>query len=206
MFLLHHCPTKERCVVKWLEKIDCGCLVVAVIAVMLWLLLWFTCSHPHRDGNSAGIATDHVSGRRSALFHTVQLPIATAGEYRWKFDGSRGIVVTAYLDRDDFAERMLPVKAEVLARFADGARGVWFVFEAEEIEGSLSPKQIAVTSSSSDEPMLYTVHGLQQYGKYLFRFTFHFGDDAEAAKVLRLIRERWALRIFVMAQREWFKR
>ncbi|MBI4129070.1 hypothetical protein HY464_00080, partial [Candidatus Peregrinibacteria bacterium] len=127
---------------KWHDKLGWVCLGVAVTAVML--RLWFMCFHPPCDGNSAGPATDHVSGRRSTLFYTVQLPIATAEEYRWKFDGSRGIAVTAYLNRDDFAERMLPVKAEVLARFTDGARGVWFVFEAEEIEGSLSPKQIAV--------------------------------------------------------------
>lgn len=189
---------------KWREKIVWTLLVAAVVAVPLGI--WFLCFHPQRDGTGAGTVADNVSGRRSTLFNTVQLQIATAEEYRWKFDGSQGIVVTAYLDRDDFAERMLPVKAEVLARFTDGARGMWFVFEAEEIEGSLSPKQIAVASRSSDEPLLYTVHDLQQYGKYCFRFTFHFGDDAEAAKVLRLIRERWALRIFVMAQREWFKR
>ncbi len=194
---------------KWREKIFWirfwilfGAAVIAV-PLGLWLLCWAYLRH---DGASTGIAADHVSGRRSTLYQTVQLPIATAEEYWWKFDGSRGIVVTAYLDRYDFEERMLPVKADVLARFTGGAREGWFVFEAEEIEGSLNPKQIAVASRGSDEPMRYTVHNLQQYGKYCFRFTFHFGDDAEAARVLRLIRERWVLRIFVMAQREWFKR
>jgi len=190
---------------KWREYADTIWIPVGLILVLFLSVLWLINHHPQGDGEK-GAVVDHVSGRRSTLFHTVQLPIATAEEYRWKFDGSRGMVVTAYLDRDDFAERMLPVKAEVLVRFTDSVHDAWYVFEAEEIEGSLSPKQIAVTSRGSDESMLYTVHGLQQYGKYCFRFTFHFGDDAEAARVLRLIRERWAMRIFVMAEREWFKR